>query len=101
MKTRYDFLSAIEVETNIEKIRESYETDVKKILTELKYARYLAFFIYKSSTLRSIVFKMYGEKLSNLMTNVITGEVKYSELLKNPMNYLKLFKLHEFKRNAR
>jgi hypothetical protein len=44
---------------------------------------------------------MYGEKLSNLMTDVITGKVKYSELLKNPWNYLKLFKLTHFKKNPR
>ena len=78
-----------------------YESDVQKTLNELKYARYLAFFIYKSSALRSFVFKMYGKKLSNLMTDVITGKVKYSELLKNPVNYLKLFKLPAFSRNPR
>jgi geranylgeranyl reductase family protein len=78
-----------------------YEAEIQKTLNELKYARYLAFFIYKSSVLRSFVFKMYGEKLSNLMTDVITGKVKYSELLKNPVNYLKLFKLPAFSRNPR
>lgn len=86
---------------NMETVCRLFEFEIKKILTELKYARYLAFFIYKSPLLRSFVFKMYGEKLSNLMTDVITGKVKYSELLKNPLNYLKLFKLPVFKRNPR
>ncbi len=86
---------------NVETVCELFGFEIKKILTELKYARYLAFFIYKLPLLRSFVFKMYGEKLSNLMTDVITGKVKYSKLLKNPFNYLKLFKLPVFKRNPR
>jgi geranylgeranyl reductase family protein len=75
-----------------ESVIKSYEQNVKKIVTELKYARILAFFIYTSPTLRSFVFKRYGKKLSELMTDVITGKKKYSKLLRNPLNYLKLFK---------
>ena len=93
--------SFINGKENAETVCKLYEFEIKKILTELKYARYLAFLIYKSPLLRTFVFKMYGEKLSNLMTDVITGKVKYSELLKNPLNYLKLFKLTHFKKNPR
>jgi geranylgeranyl reductase family protein len=77
---------------DVERINKTYETSVKKILKELKYAKTLAYFIYGPPSLRSFVFKRYGRDLSNLMTDVITGEVKYSELLSTPMNYLKLLR---------
>jgi geranylgeranyl reductase family protein len=70
----------------------SYKRNVKIIVTELKYARILAFFIYTSPKLRSFVFKRYGKKLSELMTDVISGRKKYRKLLRDPLNYLKLFK---------
>ena len=69
-----------------------YKRNVKKIIIELKYAKILSFFIYTSPTIRSFVFKRYGKKLSELMADVITGRKKYSKLLKDPLNYLKLFK---------
>ena len=75
-----------------EMVIKSYERNVKKITDELKYAKILAFFIYSSPTLSSFVFKRYGKKLSELMVDVIMGRKKYSKLLKDPMNYLKLFK---------
>ena len=92
-------IAIINGKEDVEIVNRLYESDIKKILTELKYAGYLSSFIYKSSALRSFVFKMYGKKLSNLMADVITGKVKYSELLKNPFVYLKLFKLPVLKIN--
>jgi geranylgeranyl reductase family protein len=62
----------------------------KKIIPELKAGKYLSFFIYSYSWLRVWIVKFYGEKLSELMTDVVMGEKKYSELLKNPLNYFKL-----------
>jgi geranylgeranyl reductase family protein len=74
----------------------SYEQNLKRIVIELKYAKILSSFVYTSPTLRKFVFKRYGKKLSELMTDVITGRKKYSKLLKDPMNYLKLLRPAKF-----
>ena len=84
----------------IKSVNNKYESSIKRILTELKYAGILAYFIYTSPSLRSFVFKRYGKELSSLMTDVIAGEVKYSELLRNPLNYLKLFRPNFLKKKS-
>lgn len=63
----------------------------EQILKELKAAKFLSHFIYASETIRSLIFKLYGYKLSELITDVITGNKKYSDIVKDPKNYLKLF----------
>lgn len=80
----------------IEFVINSYEKKLKKITTELKYAKLLSFFVYTSPTLRKFVFKRYGKKLSELMTDVITGRKRYSKLMKDPLNYLKLFRTAKY-----
>ena len=89
---KYAADSILNGNNSVEQIIKTYETSIKKILKELKCARILAYFIYGPPPLRSFVFKRYGRDLSNLMTDVITGEVKYSELLSTPKNYLKLLR---------
>ncbi len=82
------------------KVRANYNFQIKKqILNELKYSGILAFFVYKNNLVRRLLFKLYGQKLSEIMTNIITGEVNYSDLLLNPFNYLKLFKYLFFKKS--
>ena len=77
---------------DIDLVSKSYLQNLKDIVTELKYAKILSFFVYTSPTLRKFVFRRYGKKLSELMTDVIMGRKKYSKLLKDPLNYLKLFR---------
>lgn len=62
----------------------------KKILPELKAGKFLSKFIYNYRGVRVWIVKLYGKKLSELMTDVVMGEKKYSELVKNPLNYIKL-----------
>jgi hypothetical protein len=46
--------------------------------------------------LRKFIFKHYGNQLSELLADVITEKKKYSEIVKNPLNYLKLFRPSNF-----
>ncbi len=62
----------------------------KKILPELKAGKFLSFFIYGYNSLRIWIVRLYGKKLSELMTDVVMGEKNYSELAGNPFNYFKL-----------
>ena len=63
----------------------------KKIIPELRAGRFLSKFIYGYRGLRILIVKLYGKKLSELMTDVVIGDKKYSSLLKDPSNYIKLF----------
>ena len=48
----------------------------KDILPELKAGKILSFFIYNNNMLRSWIIKLYGAKLSELITDVIMGEIQ-------------------------
>lgn len=69
-----------------------YQQLLKPLLKELRYAKVLAWFVYGNPAVRRSVFKHYGARISELLTDVIMDEKKYSEILKNPKNYLKLFR---------
>jgi geranylgeranyl reductase family protein len=69
-----------------------YNTQISRhILPELKAGKFLASLIYGNSGLRVWIIKLYGKKLSELITDVVMGEKKYNELVKDPLNYFKLF----------
>ncbi len=87
-------LSIIEAEFDFKLAEKFYNDKIKNIiLQELDAAKFFSFFIYSNSKLREWIFKLYGEKLSELITDVIIGEKKYSQLIKEPGNYLKLLTL--------
>ncbi|MCL5028172.1 MAG: geranylgeranyl reductase family protein [Bacteroidetes bacterium] len=71
----------------------------KKILYENKYSRVIAKIVYQYPKLRLLLFQLYGQKLCELITDIFIGERKYSSLLKNPINYLKLVKYIFVKHN--
>lgn len=73
-----------------------YQKKIELITEELKYARFLAWFVYSSPAIRSFVFKHYGNKIGELLTDVILNEKKYKEIVTNPANYLKLLKPEYF-----
>ena len=73
----------------------------KKIIPELKAGKILAKFVYGYRYVRIWIVRLYGEKLSELMTDVIMGEKKYSELVKDPLNYLKLLVKWSFNSNRK
>lgn len=62
----------------------------KKIIRELKYAAMLGRIIYSGENIREFIFRRYGRKFANLMTDVITGRKEYSSLLTRPANFMKL-----------
>lgn len=73
----------------------------EQILKELRAAKFLSYFIYTSELIRSLVFRLYGYKLSELITDVITGKKRYTQIVKDPKNYLKLFIKWSLKREVK
>jgi geranylgeranyl reductase family protein len=84
--------AVIENNFDVSKTGEAYKQSLSLILKELKGAEFLSKFVYGPPSLRKFVFKHYGDRLSQLLTDVIMMEMKYSSLVNDPMNYLKLLK---------
>ncbi len=82
--------------SDTKKVETTYLRNLKPLFNELKYARILAWFVHGSPHIRRFVFKHYGKRLSELLADVITGEIKYSGLMKNPLNYAKLLRPQYF-----
>ena len=74
------------------KVMEDYKLRIAKAYREIKSAKFLSTVVYGPLVLRKFIFKHWGYKLSELLTDVITNEKKYSGIVRNPMNYIKLFR---------
>ena len=74
------------------KVVKNYKEEIDIIYKDIKAAKFLSKVVYGPLALRKFIFKYYGNRLSELLTDVITEKKKYSEIVKNPMNYLKLFR---------
>jgi len=77
---------------DVSKTGEVYKQSLSPILKELRSAEFLSKFVYGPPSLRKFVFKHYGNRLSELLTDVIMMEKKYSDLVNDPLNYFKLLK---------
>ncbi len=62
----------------------------REILSELRYARILARILYDRPRLRTWLMGRYGQRLTEVMADIMLGERTYSEVLAEPLNYLKL-----------
>ncbi len=62
------------------------------IVRQHNYAKIIYLFVFYFPAVRVLLFREYGQKLSELMTDIITGKKTYSDLLTNPLNYFKLIK---------
>jgi len=74
------------------KVTQKYKSDLEYVYREVKAARLLSKVVYGPLALRKFIFRHWGKKLSELLTDVITDEKEYSNLIRNPVNYLKLFR---------
>ena len=82
----------IEESLNSDKVQNNYMKSLdQRILSELKYARFLSSFFYQKTWLHSSLMSRFGQDFCEAMTSVITGEKTYKELLLNPKRYWNLF----------
>jgi geranylgeranyl reductase family protein len=79
-----------------EEVGRAYDAEIAaEILPELNAARRLATLLYDHPTLRAIIVRLYGQRLSEAVTDIMTGERTYREVINNPANYFKLLRLWE------
>ena len=84
--------SILEGKMDLNKVTDHYNKKIKNLIGELRNSRFLSNFVYSSPSVRKFILKRYGGRLSELMTDIFTGESSYSKLVKNPLNYMKLLK---------
>jgi flavin-dependent dehydrogenase len=77
-------------ETAVKKIYRA--TLHRKLLRELRVARWLAYVLYDCPRLRAQLLGRHGQALSELITRIVTGETSYTAALKRPGNYFRLLR---------
>ena len=81
----------IEGKGDVEKSSYLYNKKIEENLwKELKGSLFLNKVFYSYDNIRAFLMKHYGIKLSEIIADIISNQRKYSGLLKNPANYLKL-----------
>ncbi len=60
---------------------------------ELDGAKKLAGIVYDHPRLRSILFRLYGQRFVEALADILTGRRTYRAAIRNPANYLKLLKI--------
>jgi flavin-dependent dehydrogenase len=89
--------SIIKGKLKVESVTELYNKEIStQILPELKAGKILSSLIYYHPKLRGFILKTYGNKLSELMADVVMGKRRYRELLSNPVNYIKLLRFWKY-----
>lgn len=78
------------------KVVKSFTLDINIVYKEVKSARFLSEVVYGPLALRKFIFKHYGNQLSELLADVIMERKKYSEIVRDPLNYLKLIRPFNF-----
>jgi flavin-dependent dehydrogenase len=79
-----------------EEVGGAYDAEIAaKILPELTAARRLATLLYDHPTLRAIIVRLYGRRLCEAVTDIMTGDRTYRQIISKPANYFKLLRLWE------
>ena len=85
-----------EAELDVSKVSKRYDALVERdILSELRAARALAYFLYNCPRLRTWAFRRHGQKLTDFVADVVMGERSYKGAIKSPASYLKVFGLRD------
>jgi flavin-dependent dehydrogenase len=64
----------------------------EKLLADLRVARWLARVLYDCPRLRAGLLARHGQRLSELLTQIVCGETSYTAAVRRPGNYLRLLR---------
>lgn len=83
----------IESEMDVNLAADIYNYKVNhSIVDEYRFSKIIAALVYVYPYVRRMLFRFYGQKLSELITDIFMDDKKYRELLTSPVNYYKLIK---------
>jgi geranylgeranyl reductase family protein len=74
-------------------VKSIYMQELKAdVIDELRWGRLLGALLYKSTTIRTLLFRQYGERLTQAFADVITGRRSYTSICKNNLGLRRLFR---------
>jgi geranylgeranyl reductase family protein len=77
-----------------EEVIHTYNAEIAGgILSELRAAKILSRLLYHHPALRSLLFRLYGQRFSEVVTDIMAGDRTYRGVIGNPSNYIELFKV--------
>ncbi len=86
--------SLVDGNLRAESVSHAYDVEIAaKILPELNAARRLATILYDYPTLRTIFIRLHGQRFSEAVTDIMTGNRTYRGTVSNSANYFKLLTL--------
>lgn len=68
-----------------------YDDLLKDVRDELRWGKPLQELLYGPAAVRNLLFRLYGQRLSEAVADVLTGERSYKGLMTNFWSYLSLF----------
>lgn len=75
-----------------EKVRKRYNHLLRDVRDELRWGRPLQDLLYGPAFVRNLLFRLYGQRLSEAVADVLSGTRSYNGLLLRPSSYLSLLK---------
>ena len=83
----------IESEMNFNFAADIYNYKINhSIIDEYRFSNIISELVYLYPVIRGMLFRYYGQNLSELITDIFMGDKKYRDLLTDPANYFKLIK---------
>ena len=74
-------------------VQQAYQVSLqKKLLSDLRIARRLAAVLYRWPRVRTRLLSRHGQRLSELVTQIVSGETTYGAIMRRSSNYLKLLR---------
>jgi flavin-dependent dehydrogenase len=78
---------------DVQSVQRFYRQSLQqRVLADLRIARWLARLLYRSPGLRGALLSRHGQRVSELVTRIVTGETTYRSVVRTPKNYLKLWR---------
>lgn len=76
-----------------EEVEQRYNTLLNDLRGELRWGSPLQRLLYGPAFVRNLLFRLYGQRLTEAVADVLTGTRSYRTLMLSPSSYLSLFKL--------
>jgi geranylgeranyl reductase family protein len=84
----------IEGDFKSREVQEAYLTELTiDVLRELRWGKLLGALLYRSAKVRTLLFRQYGEQLTQAFADIITGEKSYASLCKKHVGFRRLLRL--------
>lgn len=72
------------------RVREHYVASLRPIIEEIRWGRALSAVLYGSAAIRNRLFRKFGVRLADAMTDIFSGTRRYTDVFRSYLNYPRL-----------